>query len=190
MQRIDALAEITQHPEHLTRVSFSDEHRRANQLVAEWMQAAGMQVHTDAVGNIIGRYEGLTDGPALLLGSHLDTVRNAGRYDGMLGVVTPITCIEALNAADERLPFPVEVIGFCDEEGVRFPATLLGSRALAGTLQTDELQLCDSDGISIAQALKDFDRHPDLLSSAERTSDSLLGFVELHIEQGPVLEQQ
>lgn len=107
---------------------------QANALVGEWMTAAGMRVWQDSVGNICGRYEGLTaDAPALLLGSHLDTVRDAGRYDGMLGVLTAIETVAALHAQQIRLPLAIEIVGFGDEEGTRFGITLLGSRGLTGT---------------------------------------------------------
>ncbi len=187
---IEALAEISENPDNLTRRSLTIEHKRANTLVGDWMAAAGMQVRTDAIGNIIGRYPGQTDGPALLLGSHLDTVRDGGRYDGMLGVLVPLACVEALHAADEKLSFPIEIVGFCDEEGVRFPSTLLGSRAIAGTLPEQTLRETDDDGISIADALRDFGQAPTALDSARRESSDFLGFVELHIEQGPVLERE
>jgi len=197
---IDALAEISEHPDHLTRCSLTREHKRANNLVESWMQAAGMTTHTDAIGNIIGRYASQADccstdndstphdSPALLLGSHLDTVRNGGRFDGMLGVVVPLACISALYERGVRLPYAVEIIGFCDEEGVRFPSTLLGSRALAGTLESQTLLQQDDDGISIADALHDFGLNHENIQSAQRTPADYLGFVEIHIEQGPVLE--
>jgi len=143
--KIDALAELSESNDYLTRRSLTKEHRRANELVGSWMRKAGMRVHTDAAGNIIGRIEGLvsgietTDQPAMLIGSHLDTVRNGGRYDGMLGVVLPVVCLQYLQDNQIRLPYPVELVGFCDEEGVRFPSTLIGSRAIAGTLKRDVL---------------------------------------------------
>ena len=116
-----------------------------------------MSVHTDSVGNIIGRLAGSgKDTRALLIGSHLDTVRNAGRYDGMLGVVLPLICLEALKKRGESLPYAVEVVGFCDEEGVRFPSTLIGSRAIAGSLDASVLEESDNDNITIAQALSKF----------------------------------
>ena len=188
MSCIEALAAISESNDHLTRVSLSEQHKQANSLVGEWMTACGMQVHTDAIGNIIGRYEGSKEGPALLIGSHLDTVRNGGRYDGMLGVVIPIICVEILHKQQKKLPFPIEIVGFCDEEGVRFPSTLLGSRAIAGTLDEETLQECDASGISIAEALREFGQDPDQLQTARRHSEDFIGFVEIHIEQGPVLE--
>ncbi len=190
MEGIDALAAISECPDNLTRRSFTAEHKRANTLVGNWMSAAGMQVRTDAMGNIIGRYPGQSDGPALLMGSHLDTVRDGGRFDGMLGVLVPIACVELLHANQERLPFPIEIVGFSDEEGVRFPSTLLGSRAIAGTLPEPTLNETDAEGISIADALRDFGEDPAALLQARRDPGDFLGFVELHIEQGPVLEQQ
>ena len=119
LQHIDELARCSEQPDGLTRVYLSQEARAANALVQSWMRAAGMTVRIDAIGNVIGRYEGVNaNAPCLMLGSHLDTVRNAGKYDGMLGVVTPIECVRALHAAGKRLPHAIEVVGFADEEGV------------------------------------------------------------------------
>jgi allantoate deiminase len=124
-----------------------------------------------------------------LLGSHLDTVRDAGRYDGMLGVVTAIECVAQLHQTQQRLSFAVEVIGFADEEGVRFGATLLGSRAVAGTFDPKALEARDGAGIVLAEALREFGLDPAALPTAARTPQQLLAYVELHIEQGPVLER-
>ena len=197
--RIEALAQLSEESHQLTRRSFTTEHRRANDLVREWMQQIGMTVHTDAVGNIIGRLNSGADHigsevnpnatPALLIGSHLDTVRNGGKFDGMLGVVLPLVCLQHLQEHNKTLPYPVEVIGFCDEEGVRFPSTLLGSRALAGTLNPAVLNECDDEGFSVAQALVEFGASGTLESCA-RSANDYLGFIECHIEQGPVLEQE
>lgn len=190
LARADELAAITAGP-GLTRLYLTDEHRRANDLVAGWMRQAGMVVRTDAVGNIIGRYEGETlDAPALLLGSHLDTVRNAGRYDGMLGVLSAIACVEQLHRQGRRLAHPIEVIGFADEEGTRFQATLIGSQAVAGRLPADILSVRDSDGISLADALTAWGLDPTRLADAARRPDEIRAYLELHIEQGPVLEAQ
>lgn len=190
LEYIDQLAEISESADNLTRVSFSAEHKRANALVAQWMTAAGMSTRTDAIGNIIGRYEGEKEGPALMIGSHLDTVRNGGRFDGMLGVVAPIVCIEQLHKHNRRLPFAVEVIGFCDEEGVRFPSTLLGSRAIAGSLDQAVLQECDAANISIAEAIRQFGCDPQAIDTVKRRPQDLIGFIEIHIEQGPILERE
>ncbi|HTC44070.1 MAG TPA: allantoate amidohydrolase [Steroidobacteraceae bacterium] len=188
MQRLDALAALTSDPPRLTRVFLSAEHRRANELVAGWLAEAGMRARVDAMGNITGRVEGKARGlPALMLGSHLDTVRDAGRYDGMLGVVTAIECAHHIGAG--LLPFALEVVGFGDEEGVRFGSTLLGSRAIAGTLDLKVLEATDRDGISLAEALRSFGLDPAQVATAARRREDLLGYVELHIEQGPVLER-
>ncbi|MDB5410389.1 MAG: allantoate amidohydrolase [Rhodospirillales bacterium] len=189
LQRIEALAAISEDPAWLTRVFLSPEHRRANALVQSWMSEAGMATRSDAVGNMIGRYEGERPGlPALVLGSHLDTVRKAGKYDGMLGVVTAIACVAALHRAERRLPFAVEVIGFADEEGVRFGATMLGSRAVAGTFDSALLDRRDGAGVTMAQALHDFGCDPTVLAGAAMAPRDILAYAELHIEQGPVLE--
>jgi allantoate deiminase len=185
----DALAAISEDPECLTRVFLSPEHRRAGELVSAWMRDAGMSVHIDAIGNVVGRYEGETPGlPALLLGSHLDTVRDAGRYDGMLGVVTAIACVEALNSEERRLDFAIEVIGFSDEEGVRFGTTMLGSRAVAGTFDMAVLDAVDGHGIAMRAALRGFGLDPGAIATAARRREDILAYVEFHIEQGPVLE--
>src|SRR6476619_2936042 len=138
MQRCDELARHSELPGGLTRVFLSPEGRAAGERVLAWMREAGMQAGLDPIGNAVGRYEGASR-LTLLLGSHLDTVRDAGRYDGMLGVISAIECVDALNRQQKKLPFAIEVIGFGDEEGVRFGTTLLGSRAIAGTLAPEVL---------------------------------------------------
>src|SRR5204863_9501428 len=134
-------------------------------------------------------YEG-KEKRCLMLGSHLDTVRDAGRYDGMLGVVTAIECVAALNDADRRLPFTIEVIGFGDEEGVRFGTTMLGSQAIAGALDPAVLKTTDAGGISIEQALRDFGLDSSRVRDVARKKGSVAAYAELHIEQGPVLEAE
>ncbi len=188
LKYIEMLAQISQEDGKLTRLSLTEQHKQANALAGILMESAGMQVRTDAIGNIIGRLEGASDQRALLLGSHLDSVRDAGKFDGPLGVVAPIVCLELLKKQGITLPYAVEIIGFCDEEGVRFPSTLLGSRALAGTLKPEVFDECDADGISMGDALKAFGQEPADLASAQRSPEDFLGFVEVHIEQGPVLE--
>ena len=137
-ERCEALARLSEDPDGLTRIFLSKEQRAVNDLTLGWMREAGMSARLDAIGNVVGRYEGETAGaPCLMLGSHLDTVRNAGKYDGMLGVVAAIDCVHTLNARGRRLPFAIEVVGFADEEGVRFGSTLLGSRAIAGTFDRE-----------------------------------------------------
>jgi allantoate deiminase len=172
-------------------VFLSPEQRAANALVLDWMREAGMSVKLDPVGNVVGRYEGERPAlPALLLGSHLDTVRDAGKYDGMLGVVSAIECVADLAARGKRLPFAIEVIGFADEEGVRFGATLLGSRAVAGTFASEVLDSVDAGGVSMLEAMRRFGLDPAGLDAAARRRADVLAYVELHIEQGPVLEAE
>lgn len=189
--QLDELALITAEPGRITRLYLTPEHRRAADLVAAWMRAAGMAVREDEAGNVIGRIEGTQPGrPTVLLGSHIDSVIDAGRFDGPLGVVTAIAAIEALAEAGERLPFPVEVVAFGDEEGVRFGSTFLGSKALAGTLDARALALRDRDGISVAEALRAYGKDPDRLLGAPPTNGPYRLFLEVHIEQGPVLERK
>lgn len=191
MARCDELAAISEHPEHLTRVYLSPEHLRANQCVGQWMQAAGMRVWQDSVGNICGRYEGQQAGaPAVLLGSHLDTVRNAGRYDGMLGVVSAIEAVHHLNAQGIRLPLAIEVVGFADEEGTRFGITLLGSRGLAGTWPAEWADTQDAEGTRVAEAMAAVGLDIAQVASAARPREQIAAYLELHIEQGPCLERE
>jgi allantoate deiminase len=187
--RIDQLAVISETPQHLTRIFLSNEHRAAAELILGWMRSAGMRAHLDAIGNVCGRYEGEVAGlPCLMLGSHYDTVRDAGKWDGPLGLITAICCVADLHKRGRRLPFAIEVTGFADEEGVRFASTLLGSRAVAGTFDESVLGVKDSDGISMRDALTKFGLDPDHIGAAARARGELLGYVELHIEQGPLLE--
>lgn len=189
MARCDELAAISSTPGQLTRVYLSPEHLRANQLVGNWMRELGMEVWQDGVGNICGRYEGQQPAaPALLLGSHLDTVRNAGCYDGMLGVLTALEVVALLHSRNRRLPQAIEVIGFADEEGTRFGITLLGSKGITGQWAEDWLTCTDAEGISVAEAMRDAGLDPAAVSSAERTQGSICAYLELHIEQGPCLE--
>lgn len=191
LERCDELARHSELPSGLTRVYLSREQQAANGLVLGWMREAGMSARLDAVGNVVGRYEGERPGlPCLMLGSHLDTVRDAGKYDGMLGVVTAIECVHALNAAGRRLPFALEVVGFADEEGVRFNAALIGSRAIAGTLRQEALDAMDKDGVSLREAMHAFGLDPARIGEAAHRREQVLAYAELHIEQGPVLESE
>ncbi len=190
-RRIDELAAISEDLACLTRIFLSHQQRQASDLVLSWMRQAGMTAHTDAIGNVVGRYEGNLPGlPALILGSHLDTVRDAGKYDGMLGVVTAIACVDRLNCEGCRPEFAIEVIGFSDEEGVRFGTTMLGSKAVAGTFDPAVLTRVDRDGIGMDRALRDFGLDPENISAAAHSRDAVLAYVEFHIEQGPVLEMR
>ncbi len=187
MQRLDDLARCSEPGPGLTRRPFTSEHRAANDIIAGWMHEAGLEVSLDAAGTLIGRREGPAGSKTLLMGSHQDSIRQGGRYDGMLGIALPILVLERLQRA--QLGFAVEVLAFADEEGVRFPTALLGPRALAGTLDPAVLELIDADGIVLAEALAEFGGSPDGLVSARRDPAGVLGYLEIHIEQGPVLEQ-
>ena len=185
--RIDELAAISETPEHLARIFLTPEHRAAADLILGWMRSAGMAAHLDAIGNVCGRYEGEVAGsPCLMLGSHYDTVRDAGKWDGPLGLITAIACVGDLRRRGRRLPFAIEVTGFADEEGVRFASTLLGSRAVAGTFVESVLGAKDDAGVTIRDALTQFGLDPDHIGAAARVRSELLAYIELHIEQGPV----
>ena len=189
IRRIETLGEISETPGHLIRIFLTPEHRAAADLLLSWMQDAGMAAHIDAIGNVCGRYEGERPGlRCLMLGSHYDTVRDAGKWDGPLGLITAISCVSDLHRQGRRLPFAIEVVGFADEEGVRFASTLLGSRAVAGTFDEAVLGVKDKAGIAMRQALSQFGLDPDHVGAAARARNELHAYLELHIEQGPVLE--
>ncbi|MBT1714398.1 allantoate amidohydrolase [Enterobacter dykesii] len=191
MARADALAAISESPDALTRVYLSTQHLQANQLVGQWMSQAGMTVWQDSVGNICGRYEGAQEGAqAVLLGSHLDTVRNAGRYDGMLGVLAAIEVVDSLHQQGVHLAQAIEIVGFCDEEGTRFGITLLGSRGITGTWPQGWLEKADASGTSVAQAMTLVGLDPARVIHAARRQEDFSAYLELHIEQGPCLEQE
>jgi allantoate deiminase len=189
MERCDLLANISEESGLLVRPYGSQAMREANNIVSGWMRAAGMTTRRDEIGNLIGRYEGTGD-KTLILGSHLDTVRDAGKYDGILGVMVALACIQHLHNRGERLPFSVEVVGFADEEGLRFGTTFLGSSAYAGAFDGKRLSLEDKKGVTLREAVRTFGGDPDALESDGRGGDDLLGYCEVHIEQGPVLEQK
>jgi allantoate deiminase len=187
MERCDVLASCTEETGAITRPFASDSMRRAQEHVRLWMEQAGMTVTRDNVGNMRGRYAGTGDG-VLLLGSHLDSVRDAGRYDGPLGVMVAIAAVQALQDAGRRLAFAVEVLAFADEEGLRFGSTYLGSRAIAGRLGDEDLRRTDADGVTMAEAIRAFGGEPERISDDRWDGPRPLGYVEVHIEQGPVLE--
>jgi allantoate deiminase len=188
MERCDLLGNISEEPGLLVRPYGSQAMREANNIVSGWMRAAGMSVRQDAIMNLIGRYEGTGD-KTLILGSHLDTVRDAGKYDGPLGIMVALACVEQLHDRSERLPFSVEVVAFADEEGLRFGTTFLGSSVYAGAFDGKRLSLEDKKGVTLRDAVRTFGGDPDALESNGRSRDDLLGYCEVHIEQGPVLEQ-
>jgi allantoate deiminase len=188
LDRCDELAAISSSPELLERVHLSPEHRRTNDLVASWMAEAGLTPWQDAGGNQCGRLEGARpELPALLLGSHLDTVRDAGRYDGMLGVLLAVEVAGRIARRGDELPFALEVVGFTDEEGTRFGNALLGSRALAGAFDPEWWEARDRDGLTLRDAFIDFGLDPARLPGAARRPETLVGYLETHIEQGPYL---
>jgi allantoate deiminase len=189
LARCDELATISALPGRIDRFYLTPEHARGNALAAQWMSAAGMTVRQDAVGNQRGRYEAATPGaPTLLLASHLDTVPDAGRYDGPLGVMIAIAVVQRLHDRGERLPVALEVIGFADEEGTRFGTALMGSRAVAGTWDPAWWTLTDAAGVTLRDAFVEFGLDPDEVGTAALRSADVVGYLEAHIEQGPYLE--
>lgn len=191
MARCETLGTLSQQPTCLDRRYLSEQHKLANQLTSGWMIEAGMTTWQDSVGNIWGRLtSSVPNAPRLILGSHLDTVPNGGKYDGMLGVVAAISLVTMLEGKHHKLPFHIDIVGFCDEEGTRFGTTLLGSRALTGRWDDNWRQLKDEDGISLESAMEQFGLHFSDVASASIASTDILGYIELHIEQGPVLEQE
>ena len=187
MERCDVLATCSEEPGLILRRFATDAMRCAHEHVADWMRAAGMTVRRDNIGNLRGRYEG-AGGSTLLIGSHLDSVRDAGRYDGPLGVMVAIAAVQRLHDAGKRLPYSIEVLAFADEEGVRFGTTYLGSRAVSGTFDPADLDRADAAGVSMADAIRSFGGDPDRVAEDALSREGLLGYVEVHIEQGPVLE--
>src|SRR5262245_57863448 len=161
--------------------------REAHGRVRSWMDATGMLVRVDAAGNLIGRYEppGCDATRRVLIGSHLDTVIDAGRYDGILGVMLGIATVAAVRDAGVDLPWALEVIGFSDEEGVRYGVPFIGSRALAGTLDTESLRLVDANGVTVAQTLREFGVEPLDVPRCAIVGD-VAAYLEAHIEQGPL----
>ncbi|WP_159502431.1 allantoate amidohydrolase [Microbacterium sp. 18062] len=202
MARCDELARVTAMPGGIERVYLSPEHARVNRLAAEWMRELGMRTRQDAAGNQIGRLDRIVgdrldpDAPALVIGSHLDTVPDAGRFDGIAGVLIGLEIARLLRVpiGDGRfgvpLPFAIEVIAFSDEEGTRFGKALLGSSAVAGLWADDWWALTDAAGTSLRQAFLEFGLDPARIGEAARRPDELVGYLEAHIEQGPELHRR
>ncbi len=191
VQRLGLLARITEdpNPARLTRSFLSPAMREATSLVGGWMQSAGLQVFEDQAGNLIGRLESLyPDAKSLLLGSHLDTVRDAGPYDGTLGVLAALEAVERLRESGDSLPFHLDIVAFSDEEGVRFHNTYLGSRHLIGALTETELAVRDPAGTTVGDAIAA--HRPRFPAPPPFDVATVIGFVEAHIEQGPILEAQ
>ncbi|VWX62418.1 N-carbamoyl-L-amino-acid hydrolase [Burkholderiales bacterium 8X] len=175
----------------LTVTYLTEAHRACAQQISQTLRDAGFDsVQIDAVGNVVGRYEGATPGArALLTGSHYDTVRNGGKYDGRLGIFVPVACVRELKRQNRRLPFGIEVVGFAEEEGQRYKATFLGSGALTGHFDPAWLDQADADGITMREARRAAGLSDDDIPSLRRDPSRYLGFVEVHIEQGPVLNE-
>lgn len=176
----------------LTVTYLTDAHRACAQRIAHWMREAGFdEVGIDAVGNVVGRYHPATEGaPYLMTGSHYDTVRNGGKYDGRLGIFVPMACVQQLKAQGRRLPFGLEVVGFAEEEGQRYKATFLGSGALIGDFKPEWLDQQDADGITMREAMQHAGLCIDDIPKLQRDPAAYLGFIEVHIEQGPVLNEK
>jgi allantoate deiminase len=188
IDRCRQIAACTEVPGEITRTFLSPPMHRVHSLLTEWMQAAGMTVRIDAAGNLRGTLPGPTaHSPRLIIGSHLDTVPNAGAFDGILGVVLGVAVVEAARGLN--LPFAIEVIGFSEEEGVRFRKPFLGSLAAIGRLDAELLALTDRNGVAIAEAIRIFGLNPSEIPNAALVADSF-AYLEFHIEQGPVLESE
>jgi allantoate deiminase len=192
-RRLSDLGEIgEQEGGGITRLSFTDEERAAKDRVASYMEEAGLAVHEDAVGNLFGRREGRNaEAPAVLIGSHVDSVYSGGNFDGPLGVLAGVEVLQTMEEQGIETEHPIEVVAFTDEEGVRFSFGMIGSRALAGKLTPEDLTSYeDEDGVSIAEAMFAYGLDPELIGDAARPEDSVRAYVELHIEQGRVLENE
>jgi allantoate deiminase len=191
---VESLGTISAEPDRLVRLFLTPEHRRAADRVAEWMCEAGLEVSEDALGTVRGRYRaagedaGQNSAKRLLIGSHIDTVIDAGMYDGPFGVIAGILAVWHFAKEGRRLPFGIDVLAFGDEEGSRFPATLASSSACAGIFRPENLQLADRDGVTLADAITAYGKSPADIPAAAYARDEAAAYVEVHIEQGPVLE--
>jgi allantoate deiminase len=191
--RCDAIgiAPYSDSDDGLFRPFLGPGHRATIACVAQWMQAAGMTTRIDPAANLVGHYAGLAaDAPVLLIGSHIDSVTDAGRYDGPLGIMLGIECVAGFADRGQRLPFAIEVIAFGDEEGSRFPASMLCSRAVAGTLDAAALAIADRDGVTLAAAMAEAGLDVRAMPGARRRPGAVIAYLEPHIEQGPMLEAE
>jgi hydantoinase/carbamoylase family amidase len=185
------LAQWSELPDGLMCTYLSPAHKATAAQLCEWMHAAGLQTQIDAVGNVVGRcVSAAATAKTLLVGSHYDTVADAGQFDGRLGILTALVVAEHLNRTGQRLPFHLDVIGFAEEEGVRFSAPYLGSSAMAGRFEEAILQQCDKNGVSLAAVLQERGADFAAIEALARRPETMRGYLELHIEQGPVLLQR
>jgi len=188
MRQADVLALFSEDAPQITRTYLSEQHKQAGEYLQGLMRRAGMTAGFDALGNIVGRYEAEDPrAPVVMTGSHQDSVRNAGKYDGLFGIITAIACVKDLHERGKRLPYTLEIVGFGDEEGVRFGATLIGSKAMAGSFEPAWLDKADDNGTTMRQAVIDFGGDPDGWRDIDRRGKNVAAYVESHIEQGPVL---
>ena len=188
MRQADVLASFTEDAPRVTRTYLSPQHKQAGDYLIGLMRDAGMEAGYDALGNIVGRYAAaMPDAPTVMTGSHQDSVRNAGKYDGLYGILSPIACVKNLHQRGVRLPYNLEVVGFGDEEGVRYGVTLIGSKAMAGAFKPEWLDKQDANGISMRESIRSFGGDPDAWPGLDRRNKGVVAFVESHIEQGPVL---
>jgi hydantoinase/carbamoylase family amidase len=188
MHQADALALFSEDAPQITRTYLSPQHKQAGDYLIGLMRHAGMSAGYDALGNIVGRYEAVRpDAPVVMTGSHQDSVRNAGKYDGLFGIITAIACVRDLHDRGVRLPYTLEIVGFGDEEGVRFGATLIGSKAMAGRFDPAWLDKTDDRGVTMREALVAFGGDPEQWKAVDRRGKGVVAYVESHIEQGPVL---
>jgi allantoate deiminase len=190
MERCDTLATHSMDEGRITRPYATPALLAAREQVAAWMQEAGMTTRLDNVGNLWGRWAREPDQRTFLIGGHIDSVVDAGRYDGILGVLSGIVVVAHLRATGADLPFAVEVVAFADEEGNRFRTNLLGSASAAGNFNSDSLDNLDSDGITLRQAIVAIGGDPERIAGDALDPAAMVGFIEVHIEQGPVLEQR
>ena len=185
LARINELASVSDDPDNITRTFGTAAFIKGSSTIAAWMQQAGLQTHTDNIGNVRGRLTASRpEAPTLVIASHMDTVVNAGRFDGPLGILLGLDILEHLDK--KNLPFHIELIAFSDEEGVRFHTTYLGSKTVAGNFDTALLEKKDAAGIPLREGIVSIGGHPDQLAN-DALPGPWLGYFEVHIEQGPVL---
>jgi hydantoinase/carbamoylase family amidase len=192
LERVAALGRHSDSAEHYTRTVFTPAHVAAARQIEAWMREAGMETRVDAIGNVRGRYPAhgaghTAHGKTIVMGSHFDSVRNGGKYDGVLGILVPIACVAELHRRGERLPYDIEVVAFSDEEGARFQTSFLSSRALIGRFDASALERQDADGVSLADAMRAVGLDPARIDEARMDPAAIAAYVEVHIEQGPVL---